>query len=106
MQYRQIVDNDYTFKQIKDIPETVAQAVVTRLALWTGEWFLNVTEGTPYLDKIVGHDTLYNLEIKTRILDTQGVLSILEYQSVLNIDRALSITCTIETIYGVAFINI
>ena len=37
-----------------DRAEAVAQAVMTRLRLWRGEWYLDTDEGTPYLQEIFG----------------------------------------------------
>ncbi|OZO80851.1 hypothetical protein CG700_28170, partial [Escherichia coli] len=54
MRYRrEDADGDYTFGQgddtfLIDSPECVAQAVKTRFELWRGQWFLDLTEGTPY----------------------------------------------------------
>lgn len=86
---------------ISDTPETVAQAVRTRLLLLRGEWFLDVTDGTPYATEILGANTAqtYDLAIRERILDTQGVTGIVSYESNLA-DRALTVVATIDTLYG------
>ncbi|EJX4360738.1 hypothetical protein OD522_005447, partial [Salmonella enterica] len=60
MRYRREDENgDYTFGRgdsgfFVDCPEAVAQAVKTRLQLWQGQWFLDVNEGTPYEQTIIG----------------------------------------------------
>jgi hypothetical protein len=66
-----------------------------------GEWFLDITEGTPYSTQILGKGTkpYYDQAIKARILGTQGVTEIVEYSSSL-INRALSVTARVSTIYG------
>lgn len=111
MKYRKLdANDDYSFGKGKadflaNSPETVAQAVVTRLRLWRGEWFLDKTEGTPYNPSILGKHTLdsYDLAIRERILGTQGVKEILEYESHLYPEtRTLTVTTTIDTIYGPA----
>lgn len=112
MKYRALTDGgDYAFGQgsavfLVDSPAAVGQAVKTRLMLWSGEWFLDVNEGTPYLSQIVGvgAQTAYDLAIQERILGTEGVLSIDEYASSLQ-ERKLSVTATISTVYGSATIN-
>lgn len=109
MQYRKLdTDGDYRFGHqpsdtLVNSPETVAQAIQTRLRLSTGDWFLDYTEGTPYFPNILGHGTspTYDTAIKERILGTPGVLSLDEYQSSLNPNtRALSVSCLVTTIYG------
>lgn len=83
-------------------PDVVAQALKTRLLLLTGEWFLDVTEGTPYGSEILGNNTrgTYDRAIRERILETPGVLQITDYTSVLQ-NRQLKVTATIDTVYGV-----
>lgn len=84
MRYRREDENgDYTFGQgdntfLINSPEAVAQAVKTRFELWRGQWFLDLTEGTPYIQSVLGkqRSDVYILAIRERILDTQGVNAI------------------------------
>lgn len=90
-------------------PDGVAQAVKTRLLLITGEWFLDTTEGTPYLQEVLGVGTkpIYDAAIRERILDTEGVNSLVDYSSDLNpTTRKLSVNATIDTIYGNAILDL
>lgn len=107
MRYRRLsTDGDYTFGQgqanfLIDSPETVGQAVKTRLLLLFGEWFLDIEDGTPYAEQVLGNDTrpTYDQAIRQRVLDTNGVTDISAYQSIVA-GRALSVTMTIDTIFG------
>ena len=60
MRYRREDDDgDYTFGQGDDTwlvnsPEAVAQAIKTRFLLWYGQWFLDTTEGTPWIQSVLG----------------------------------------------------
>jgi hypothetical protein len=92
----------------RDAAEGVAQAVAQRLRLMTGEWYLDTAEGTPYVGGVLGKYTEggYDPVIRTRILETEGVLSLDSYSSSLDRDaRALSVAATITTIYGQAIIQ-
>lgn len=109
MRYRSLSpDGDYVFGQgtsefLINTPAAVAQAVKTRLGLAQGEWFLDLNEGTPYSTEILGENTqaVYDQAIKDRILGTDGVTSIEDYESLLNTEtRALTVSCKINTIYG------
>lgn len=106
MKYRALDANgDYQIGVfLSNSPATVAQAVVTRLNLWTGEFFMNTDDGTPYYQDILGRNTNYDLEIQSRILGTIGVLEITDYSSTI-VNRALSVNCTINTIYGAATVQ-
>lgn len=110
MRYRALSnDGDYTFGAgpanfLVNTPETVAQSVRTRLLLWQGEWFLDITVGTPWLQQILGTGkgkALRDLVIQTRVLQTIGVTGINDYFS--NDDqetRKMAVKMTITTIYG------
>lgn len=104
------VTGDYVFGHqqndfYRDQPEAVAQAVQTRLALFTGEWFLDVTDGTPWTTQVLGKYTKdqYDAVIRDRILDTLGVTQIDSYSSTVNTTtRTLTVTATIDTQFGTA----
>lgn len=87
-------------------PDAVAQAVMTRLRLLTGEWFLDTREGTPYASQILGRNTeaTYDQAIRERILDTEGVDELVSYSSSL-VGRRLSVEATIDTVYGQATLS-
>jgi hypothetical protein len=89
-------------------PACVAQSVLTRLKLWQGQWFLDLTEGTPWLQRILGKTSKQaaDLAIRARVLATNGVTGIASYSSTLNtVTRALSVTMTIDTQFGQATIT-
>lgn len=99
-------DGDYSFGTglplLENSPACVSQAILTRLLLQAGEWFLDLTEGTPYVGKILGAGTqaTRDLAIQTRILDTPGVKRIALYNSSLDRERHLTVSATVDTIYG------
>lgn len=111
MRYRPLDANgDYTVGRpfLANSPACVAQAVLTRLKLWKGEWFLDVTDGTPYQQEILGQQPtgIQDAAIKQRILGTPGVTSLASYSSVFNgKNRMLTISATINTQYGQATIS-
>jgi hypothetical protein len=119
MRYRKLDANgDYSFGNQQadfyiDTPAGVAQAVQTRLSLLTGEWFLDVTDGTPWRTEVLGKYTqnAYDAVIKDRILSTQvttnqlvmaaAVTSVTAYSSSFDPNtRKLTVIATIQTIYG------
>lgn len=108
MLYRALDKNgDYQLNQfLKDTPDTVGQAVQTRLKLYLAEWFMDTSDGTPWYERILGHNTEYDLEIRDRILGTEGVTEIVQYNSSLDTERSLSVQTTINTIYGTTTVTI
>jgi hypothetical protein len=109
MRYRALsASGDYTFGQgtknfLVNSPDAVAQAVITRLKLLAGEWFLDITEGTPYSTEVLGTGTrdTYDEAVRDRILGTEGVLEITGYSSTYSGEtRNLTVSATISTIYG------
>lgn len=94
---------------ISDSAQTVAQKVVQRLRLWEGEWFLDVTAGTPWKARVLGRKYSRNIVqiIKQRIEETEGV------QSVSSLDvsfdgnsRNLKINAHIMTEWGGAIVSV
>lgn len=109
MRYRKLdADGDYTFGGgpadfLVDSPAAVGQAVLTRLQLFKGEWFVDTADGTPWQTDVLGEHTrsTYDMAIRNRILGTQGVEQIDSYDSEFEPNgRKLTITCTITTAYG------
>lgn len=89
-------------------PDGVGQAVMTRLLLWAGEWFLNIEEGTPYQTGALGKNTKSTIDpmIRERILDTEGVTDIYTYSSNFDADaRKFYVNATINTVYGATTIQ-
>lgn len=113
MRYRALsASGDYTFGQgqanfLINSPAAVGQSVLTRLRLWEGEWFLDTTDGTPWLQSVMGKNTqsLYDMAIRARVLETRGVVSIVKYASNLRPDRRLDVTMTINTQFGVETVS-
>jgi|SRR6516162_3153437 len=107
-------NGDYTFGQsaanfLVNSNGAVAQNVQTRLLLWEGEWYLDVSAGTPWLQQILGAHTrpLYDAAIQERVLSTPGVNSIEKYGSALDpATRALAVTMTISTAFGQTAVQI
>lgn len=109
MRYRKLdASGDYTFGHSQDDfyvdqPEAVAQAVQTGLKLFQGEWFLDITAGVPWRQKILGKyaQNAYDMILKAQILNTQGVQTLDSYSSSLDTaTRGLTVTATLDTIYG------
>ena len=112
MRYRALSETgDYQFGQsgvfLVNTPEAVAQAVYTRLHLWSGEWFLDTEEGTPYETRILGAGTqgTRDVAIRERILGTPGVLGLVAYSSTVDGDRKMTMNATVSTVYGNANIT-
>lgn len=81
-------------------PECVAQIIGTRLKLWLGEWFLDTSDGTPWLTEILGERYNRNPDaaIKRRILATPGVTSLAAYTSSFDgTTRTLTINAVVNT---------
>ena len=81
-------------------PKGIAQCVQTALGLMKGEWFLDTSQGTDYLGKIIGYKSAssYDSEIQRVILGVDGVTSITSYSSTLS-NRVLSVNATIATTF-------
>ena len=110
MIYRRLdKDGDYTFGNGRGNflsgVDAVAQAVSTRLKLFTGEWWADRNDGLPLFQSILGYQgknkaTVDRL-ITERILGTQNVIGIKGISSQYNADtRAYQFSATIDTAFG------
>jgi hypothetical protein len=109
MRYRKLSPTgDFTFGQQQtnfyvNQPEAPAQAVQTRLELRLGSWFLDTSDGTDWANSVLGVRTglLRDPVIRNRVLTTQGITAIDNYNSVFEPNtRAFSATFGLETQYG------
>jgi len=90
--------------QLVDAADQLEQNLKIRLQFFNAEWFLNTTNGLPfYSDILVKNPNIPNIDsiIKAEILDTDGVLELLEYISAFdNSAREYSIDFTVRTEFG------
>lgn len=110
MRYRKLSSTgDYMFGNgqadfLTNSPETVAQAVRTYLRLFLGEWYLNVNDGTPWLEGVLGYNSQEEADetLQNTILGIQGVQNLTNWKSTYDpaTRRYTSISGVIDTIYG------
>lgn len=84
--------------------EAIAQTIVTRLKLFLGEYFRDVTDGTPWFQQILGKfENLNAVEaiLRNRIARTQGVVRLLSFAMQYDLgSRTLSVQSQVLTVYG------
>lgn len=87
--------------------EAIEQTIKTRLYLFSGEYWRDVAEGVPWIDRILtknnGNNTIQAkiAILRRRILDTDGVRSILKWDADFDFQtRTLSIQTTVLTEFG------
>jgi hypothetical protein len=116
---KQDADGDYQFGHNAgdfwhNEVDGVAQSVLTRLLLYRGEWFLDITEGMPWggfplntavvrQGQVLGAHTelARDVAVQQRVLATLGVQLINNYASTTDPNRrSFSAQMTITTIYG------
>lgn len=85
--------------------EEIAQTVKTRLALFYGEYFRDINDGTPWFEQILGKfASLDNVEaiLRARIAETPGVIRLVKYSGDFNLDaRTYKVSAGILTEYGI-----
>ena len=93
---------------LKDSAEAVIQSVLTRLKLWRGEWYLDTSEGTPYMQEILGRNTEASsvASLKRRILETEGVKDIVSMSAYQDPQtRKAKFEIVLDTIFGEVKVN-
>lgn len=112
MKYRPLsATGDFTIGRpfYTNTPQAVAQAVLTRLKLWLGEWFIDTTDGTPYLTQVLGTrlGKAPDAAIKSRILGTPGVTQLISYNSSFTgSTRVLTVTALVQTQFSTTPIQV
>jgi hypothetical protein len=109
LRYRKLSPlGDYTFGAglqnfYIDVPAAVGQAVGTRLKLWRGEWSFDTSQGTPYLDGIIGKHSKETADqtIQAQVLGTLNLTGIQKYDSADDTEaRSLSVQMNVDTVFG------
>lgn len=86
--------------------EAVAQAIATRLKLFTGEWWENRQAGTPVFQSMLGttnarRGEIVALLLKQRILSTPYVTRVTNVQTSFDAGtRAFRFSAQVETAFG------
>ena len=87
-----------------DNAERVAQQILITLRFWYGEWFLNTTEGTPYLEYIlVKQPNMAHIRqiLTEQIQSGEGVKSVTDMELTFDQrERHLLVEYTADTDYG------
>ncbi len=82
----------------------VAQTVLTRLRLFLGEYFRDITDGTPWYEQILGKFTSLSAAeaaLRGRIANTPGVIRLTSFSANFDINtRGYSVTAGILTEFG------
>ncbi len=88
--------------------DAVVLNVITRCRSWKGECFFAPAEGVDYNNFLKrGTKELLDMNVKRVILQSEGVLRLVAYESSLEKDdRKLTIKAVIQTIYGQANVEI
>lgn len=115
MKYRKLINGDYSFgSNANDFISgtlAVSQAIKTNLLLLFGEWWESTDEGLPLFQNILGqpgtpeNEQAVDLLVQANITNTPGVISIKNFSSIYA-DRTYSLTCTAETQYGDATVEV
>ena len=88
----------------------IAQTVRTRLGLFLGEYFRDITDGTPWFQSVFSKQTSLSSKeaaIRNRIIRTNGVQSLTRFETDYDITtRKYSVNVGILTQYGEEDLNI
>jgi hypothetical protein len=86
-----------------DEPDGVALHVLDRLMLWTGQWFYDLSSGTPWQTEVLGERTQWTRDIvvQSRVRQTPHVTEIVQYASYTDVNqREWQAAMIINTEYG------
>lgn len=112
LRYRRLdANHDYTFGQgrgnyLTDV-DAVAQAILTRLLLFLGEWWEDTQDGLPMWQSFLGAPATQSKKeardrlIQERILGTEGVENIEDFSSTQSSETGkYEVAVVVNTVYG------
>ena len=83
----------------------IAQTIQTRLRLFLGEYFRDITDGTPWFEQILGKATNMNAReaaLRQRVANTKGVIRLTAFTTDFNIDeKTYTVSVSVLTQYGI-----
>jgi len=113
MTVRQLqADGDITTsgQQFTDEINEVAQTVTTRLKLFLGEYFRDITDGTPWFEQVMNKASSLSAKeaaIKNRIIRTDGVLQLTSFETNFDLPtRTYTVNAGILTPFGATQISV
>lgn len=80
----------------------IEQTIRTRLRLFLGEYFRDVTDGTPWFQEILNKQTSMDVRearLRERISGTPGVLQLTSFSTDLD-NKTYTVTASVLTSYG------
>ena len=84
--------------------EEIEQTIRTRLRLFLGEYFRDISDGTPWFEQILGKGTSMSAReaaLRNRILRTPGVVRLTSFSTDFNVDtRKYTVTAGALTTFG------
>jgi hypothetical protein len=87
--------------------DAVRQIIQTRLLLFQGEWFLNLADGTPVFQQMLGvagagkRSQIISALLQARIRNSPFVTGVLDVQTDYDPNtRAFGFSCTVSTQFG------
>lgn len=84
--------------------EEIEQTVRTRLRLFLGEYFRDITDGTPWFEQILGKGVSMDAReaaLRNRIVRTPGVVRLTSFSTTFDLNtRTYSVTAGALTTYG------
>lgn len=85
--------------------DEIAQTIQTRLRLFLGEYFRDITDGTPWFEQILGKATNMNAReaaLRQRVANTQGVIRLTAFNTDFNIDeKKYTVSVSVLTQFGI-----
>lgn len=84
--------------------EEIAQTIKTRLALFLGEYFRDITDGTPWFEQVLGKGTSRDTAeavLRNRIAQTPGVVRLVSFSTTFDpLTREFSVSAGALTTFG------
>lgn len=89
--------------------DEIAQTIRTRLRLFLGEYFRDITDGTPWFEQILGKGTSMDAReaaLRNRIVNTPGVVRLTSFTTDFNLSsRKYTVTAGALTTYGLVTVT-